>query len=156
MIDSAFAKLEEALGLNPQARLAGVNGESIPSAFNNMAEEPVKNIKPVVSGGGGKEIKWIDYKIHRAPKKGDWSKIIKSTKGGPAKYLPETDIQAFELNAWEKGISVTNGKTWKVMAFDEVIGASDGLPSKWVRVEETAGYIHGHPITIEEYTALIK
>ena len=51
---------------------------------------------------------------------------------------------------------VTTGKPWKVMEFSEEVGASGGKGSKWVRVEESGGTIHGHPITQAEYIKLTK
>ncbi|WCT56198.1 hypothetical protein PQ456_01330 [Paenibacillus kyungheensis] len=43
------------------------------------------------------------------------------------------------------------------MEFKDVIGASDGSGTKYMRVEMTNGdIIHGHPITEEEYKALLK
>jgi len=36
----------------------------------------------------------------------------------------------------------------------EVIGASEGKLSQWMRVELSAGTIHGHPISIDEFLRL--
>lgn len=58
--------------------------------------------------------------------------------------------------AWENGTDVTNGKTWKVMEFDEVIGATSGKETMYVRVEYSGGTIHGHPITLEEFNKQLK
>lgn len=85
-----------------------------------------------------------------------WKDIVKSTKSGPAKYLPDTDVEAFERSAWESGQDVTNGKTWGVMQFDHVIGASEGQETQFMRVEFSGGTIHGHPITQSEYNKLLK
>lgn len=51
---------------------------------------------------------------------------------------------------------VTNGKTWKVMELDDVIGASGGSETNYMRVEMSGGTIHGHPITKAEYLKLTK
>ncbi|MEZ4361924.1 MAG: hypothetical protein R3B48_17165 [Kofleriaceae bacterium] len=85
-----------------------------------------------------------------------WSKIVEGTKSGPAKYSPGTNIEALERSVWDKGRAATNGRSWKVMEFADDIGASGGHPSRWVRVEESAGVIHGHPITKAEYLKLLR
>ena len=85
-----------------------------------------------------------------------WNDVVKSTKNGPAKYKQGTDIEALERMVWETGTSVTNGKSWKVMEFEEEIGASGGKTSRWIRVEESAKTIHGHPITAAEFKKLTK
>ena len=42
------------------------------------------------------------------------------------------------------------------MEFDEIIGVSEGTPTRFVRVEMSANVIHGHPITEAEYKKLTK
>lgn len=64
---------------------------------------------------------------------------MKSTKSGPAKYLHGTDVEALERSVWRNGLNVTNGKTWKVMKFDKVVGASEGVETRYVRVEYSGG-----------------
>ena len=83
----------------------------------------------------------------------DW---ITSTKSGPAKHLPNIDVKALELDVRENGKLATNKKPWKVMEFDEIIGVSEGTPTRLVRVEMSANVIHGHPITEAEYKKLTK
>ena len=85
-----------------------------------------------------------------------WKDIIKSTKNGPAKYNLGTDIEVLERMVWEKGTPVTNGKTWKVMEFDDVIGAIGGAKTNYMIVEMSGGTIHGYPITKSEYLKLTK
>ena len=51
---------------------------------------------------------------------------------------------------------MTNGKTWKVKEYDEIIGACSGKETRYVRIEYSGGVIHGHPITEREYKKLIK
>lgn len=85
-----------------------------------------------------------------------WSDIRNYTKTGPAMYKPDINIEAIERYAWEYGIPTTNGKTWKVMQFDEIIGAIDGKDTKYMRIEMTQNTIHGHPITEAEYRKLLK
>ena len=60
------------------------------------------------------------------------------------------------MDAWETGTPVTNGKTWKVKEYDEIIGACSGKETRYVRIEYSGGVIHGHPITEREYKKLIK
>lgn len=86
----------------------------------------------------------------------DWPDIVKTTRSGPAKYFPGTDVEALEREIWKNGKPVTNGKTWKVQEFDQAIGASNGKASRWIRVEYSGNTIHGHPITQEEYRKLLK
>lgn len=42
------------------------------------------------------------------------------------------------------------------MEFDEIIGVSEGTPTRFVRVEVSANVIHGHPITEVEYKNSLK
>lgn len=51
---------------------------------------------------------------------------------------------------------VVTGTAWKVKELPDEIGASAGKSSRWVRVEESGGTIHGHPITEQEYKKLTK
>ncbi|WP_165073864.1 RHS repeat-associated core domain-containing protein [Paludisphaera rhizosphaerae] len=100
---------------------------------------------------------WTNYNgKHVASGKLDWKTIVKGTKNGPAKYKPGTDIEQLERMVHSQGIPATNGKPWRVMEFPDEIGASAGKPSRWVRVEESGGTIHGHPITAEEFQKLTK
>jgi len=100
---------------------------------------------------------WTSYGgKHVAPAKTPWGQVVEGTQSGPAKYAPGTDVEALERQVWEKGIPVTNGKPWRVMEFEQEIGASGGRASRWVRVEESADTIHGHPITEAEFRALTR
>lgn len=103
-------------------------------------------------------VTWTNHGYkHFPPKNMSWKEIIKSTKTGPAKYSPDiTDIEAFEREAWKSGTRVTNGKTWKVKSYDHVIGAIGGKETKYVRIENSNGTIHGHPISELEYNKLLK
>jgi Domain of unknown function (DUF4157) len=85
-----------------------------------------------------------------------WPDIVASTKNGPAKYLHGTNIEALERKVFAEGKKVTNGKNWRVMEFPNEIGASEGKSVRWMRVEESANTIHGHPITHEEYLKLLR
>ena len=102
-------------------------------------------------------VNWSSYRDkHVAPSNLSWKAIVESTKSGPAKYLPGTDIEALERSIHGSGTSVTNGKPWKVKDVGKVIGACSGKESQWVRVEESGGTIHGHPITRGEFLKLTK
>nr|WP_241488375.1 RHS repeat-associated core domain-containing protein [Winslowiella iniecta] len=103
------------------------------------------------------EPNWTNHGYkHFPPKNNSWKDILKSTKTGPAKYKPEIDIEALERSVFKDGTPVTNGKTWKVKEMDDLIGASEGKDSKWIRVEESGGTIHGHPISLAECLRLTK
>jgi len=106
-------------------------------------------------------VSWTDHGHKHVPQKGfSWKKIVKSTVQGNAKYSPFIkDIEAFERNAWETGTLVAtkgNGKTWKVKVFDFVCGAYEGKETKYMRIECSAGVIHGHPISEAKYKKLLK
>lgn len=104
-----------------------------------------------------KVVSWTSHGGKHVPNvKLPWAKIVESTKSGPAKYKPGIDIESFERRIWTEGTKVTNGKTWKVMEFPSEVGASGGKSSRWVRVEESGGTIHGHPIPYEEFLKLSR
>ena len=116
-----------------------------------------------LNGGGFKgdsktDVDWTDHGHKHFPDKNkSWKDIVKSTKDGPAKYSKDIpDIEAFERNAWETGTPTTNGKNWKVKAYDEVIGATGGKETRYIRIENSANTIHGHPISESEYLKLLR
>ncbi|MFP1814032.1 RHS repeat-associated core domain-containing protein, partial [Lonsdalea quercina] len=119
---------------------------------------PLEWVDPLgLAESGCKQPNWTPHgHKHVAPKNSSWNDIVKSTKSGPAKYKPGTDIESLERSVYKNGQPVTNGKSWKVQDMGEVIGASEGKPSQWIRVEESGGTIHGHPISQREYQRLIK
>ncbi|HLO65574.1 MAG TPA: hemagglutinin repeat-containing protein [Holophaga sp.] len=103
-----------------------------------------------------KALAWTAHKgKHIASANVPWAKIVDATRSGPAKYLPGTNIEALERMIWSEGTKV-EGKAWRVMEFAKDVGASRGKPSRWVRVEESAGTIHGHPITEAEFHGLSR
>ncbi len=105
----------------------------------------------------GQRIDWTPHGGKHVPPPGTpWPDIVASTKDGPAVYLPGTNIQALERRVWGEGTPVASGRSWKVMEFGEEFGASAGASSRWMRVEESAGTIHGHPITQGEYSSLLS
>ena len=66
------------------------------------------------------------------------------------------NIENLEREAYKNGRAVTNGKPWKVMEYPESIGASEGVSSRWIRIELSAKTIHGHPISEQEFRRLTK
>jgi hypothetical protein len=103
------------------------------------------------------DVRWDKHGYkHVAQKNMSWKDIIKSTKNGEARYMMGTNIESLERKVWGEGMLVTNGNTWKVMEFDNAIGACSGMETRFMRVEFSSGTIHGHPITEAEYKSLIK
>jgi hypothetical protein len=88
----------------------------------------------------------------------DWKDIVKSTKnGGAARYKPGIDIEAIERYAWEYGTTTKSRDSFKVMKFDDVIGANGGKETVFMRVEmNSVGEIHGHPISEQKYLDYLK
>lgn len=129
-----------------QAQKAGAKVES--TTTTTIETKPSKQ--------AGK-IEWTNHGFkHVPPKNLSWKEIVKSTKIGNAKYHPSIDIEKLERFAWENGMMCTNDKPWKVMKFDYVVGAKNGLETCYVRIECSANTIHGHPITTAEYALLLK
>ena len=87
---------------------------------------------------------------------GNSCRTINSTKSGPAKYKSGTDVENLERDAYNTGLPVTNGKSWKIKKYESEIGASEGKLSRWVRIELSARTIHGHPISESEFRKLKK
>ena len=118
--------------------------------------QPDKEHAPVETENTTKK-EWTEHGFkHFPPKNKQWKEIISTTKTGPAKYKPNLNIEKIERLAWEKGKICTNGKPWKVMEFDTIIGANGGIETNYIRVECSANMIHGHPITKAEYLRLIR
>lgn len=128
------------------------------TACENMEkEELLLKASKAKFEGTSKAVEWTNHGFkHFAPKNMSWKNVVKSTKNGPAKYLHGTDIEALERMVWEHGTDVADRKTWKVMGFDDIIGATTGKETKYMRVEFSSGTIHGHPITKSEYNKLLK
>lgn len=97
---------------------------------------------------------WTNHGFKHFPSKNlQWKDIVASTKNGAAKYHPSIEIEKLERLAWEKGIVCKNGK---VMKFDYIVGATNGIETNFVRIKYSANTIHGHPITAAEYAKLIS
>ena len=118
----------------------------------------VKQTKAKNKEGSEADVNWTDHGHKHFPGKNkSWKDIVKSTKNGPAKYSPDIkDIEAFEREAWETGTPVTNGKNWKVKKYNDIIGATGGKETQYIRIENSANIIHGHPIFESEYLKLLK
>lgn len=106
---------------------------------------------------GQKEVQWTNHGYkHVSPKNIPWKEIVKQTaeRKQHAKYKPGINIEALERKAWSEG-TLTEGRPWKVMKCDSIIGAKNGQETVYMRVEMTSNTIHGHPITFEEYKDLM-
>jgi hypothetical protein len=103
------------------------------------------------------EVDWTPHGYKHSPSKNmTWKETINSTKSGPAKYKQGVDIERMEREAYKNGVPATNGKPWKIREYETVIGASEGKPSRWIRLELSARTIHGHPISEIEFRRLTK
>src|SRR5438270_2095321 len=97
--------------------------------------------------------KFMPYPKHRAPLKArerPLSEIHQLTVRSRSLYYPEVDPKAVEETALRHGVYVSSPKpntVYKVSEFPNEIGASNGEPSKWVKVESTNAVFHGRPIT---------
>ena len=121
---------------------------------------------PAGKGGGDEgetklpfpeEVDWTPHGYKHSPSKNmTWKETINSTKSGPAKYKQGVDIERMEREAYKNGVPATNGKPWKIREYETVIGASEGKPSRWIRLELSARTIHGHPISEIEFRRLTK
>jgi hypothetical protein len=128
------------------------------AAFSEASNLGKGSLKEVTNSlQANKNLNWTNHRFKHAPHKNlSWKQIIEDTKFRDAKYSPNINIEAIERYAWEKGIPTTNNKTWKVIEFDEIIGAKSGVETKYMRVECSANTIHGHPITFQEYKRYLK
>ncbi|ANY68036.1 hypothetical protein BBD42_17315 [Paenibacillus sp. BIHB 4019] len=150
---SKFYKAVIIVGFIPDGRIVSQSGRM----FVTIMREGKEILSEVSSSVIWKNYLKHDYRTLKGYKKMTWSDIRSTTKNGAAMYKPGIDIESLERYAWENGTPTTNGKTWKVMKFSEVIGATLGKDTKYMRIESTNGdTIHGHPITEEEYKKLLK
>lgn len=125
--------------------------------FKNKHNSQSINIPEQNLSNKTNKISWTNHGFKHFPQKNlSWKQIIDNTKFSEAKYKPGINIEALERYAWEKGTPTTNNKPWKVIELDEIIGAKNGLETKYMRVECSANTIHGHPITFEEYKRYLK
>lgn len=74
---------------------------------------------------GTEELGWSPHRgKHVANSKVPWRDVVESTKHGDAKYRNDLgcSIEEFERRVWKEGTPAANGRNWRVMEFDEVIG----------------------------------
>ncbi len=127
------------------------------AALKEAAEEIIK-VGSGGNGGGSDIVSWSNHGYKHFPNKNQsWKDIVESTKSGPAKYSFDIkNVEEFERTAWDSGTPVTNGKNWRVNKYEHTIGAVNGKETVYVRIENSAGTIHGHPISEHEYNKLLK
>lgn len=127
------------------------------NGLNNLGQIAKEKFDRMFSTGSTKDVQWTNHGFKHVPSKSkSWTQIVKETATGEAKYKHGVDIEKLERLAWKEGTPVTNGKTWKVMEFKDVIGAKSGVETRFMRVENSANTIHGHPITADEFRKLTK
>ena len=100
-------------------------------------------------------IKWIDYSKHKPEYNKSCKEIVENTKGKnqPAKYHPDIDIEKVERDVWKNGIEVegnTNTRI-KIMDMGRLVGASQGVETRYIEVKYVNGEIHGRPINQQEF-----
>jgi hypothetical protein len=154
------------------AALAEKSGEKLALLKNgkyNGKQFGHKSIE-VAKGAEKSEIIWVNHGYKHIPDQNiPWKKIVESTKGnGVAKYVQGKKlpaIEALERKVWENGIPATNnsltkGKLWKLMKFDEIIGAYEGTETQYIVVKGSKNgpidVIHGHPISEKYYKDLLQ
>jgi hypothetical protein len=102
---------------------------------------------------------WADYyRKHQTPPRlrdattGDID--LETEEGRPSLYYPSVAQLEVEESVLTQGFYVRSAKRatiCKVREFGDLLGASEGQPSRWVLVEVTNGEFHGRPITRELY-----
>jgi RHS repeat-associated protein len=128
---------------------------------NTDASVWIKGNKRVDATDVTDNVKWLDHAHkHMASSNLPWKDVVKGTKHGNAKYiqnLNSNDIRELETKVWKEGIKIEqNGKSYSIMKFDDVVGASSGKETHYVQVEYSGGFIHGRPIDESRYNELIK
>ena len=76
------------------------------------------------------------------------------TRNSDSRYYPQCQQRDIEESVLREGTYVRSPKPntiYKVHEFPSDIGASNGQPSRWVKVESTNGEFHGRPIAEIEY-----
>ncbi|MBK4714726.1 MULTISPECIES: S-type pyocin domain-containing protein [Tenebrionibacter/Tenebrionicola group] len=117
---------------------------------------PLPNIPPIYVYLNENKTSFVHGHKHHAPKHKSWKEIIESTKSGPAKFRPQTDISAIDHDVWKDGINSTKKQNWKLKEFDEIVGAHGGKETRWVVTKESQGTIHSHPISETDARKLLK
>ncbi len=82
------------------------------------------------------------------------AEIDAMTRNSDSRYYPQCQQRDIEESVLREGTYVRSPKpntVYKVNEFPSDIGASNGQPSRWVKVESTSGEFHGRPIAESEY-----
>ncbi len=138
--------------VNPMKTIAKKSQKKLNTWLNKAKKHNMADLEK-----SSEKLQWTNHgRKHVSPKNKDWNDIVKSTKYGKAKYKSGINIQEIEKTTWDSGILVEKDKCWKVKKFDNIIGAKRGEATQYMRVEMSAGTIHGHPITEAEYKNLTK
>jgi hypothetical protein len=94
------------------------------------------------------------YRKHRPPEGLSWQQIVDNTKNGNALYcITEADQRQAEAECLMNGplLREIKNKRMFFMEMDQVIGASEGVETKFIYVEWlVSGECHGRPITEQE------
>jgi len=97
------------------------------------------------------------YRKHQTPpsyRDSPRAEIDALTLNADSLYYPGCSQREIEEMVLTSGNYVRSPKpktVYKVNEFPADIGASNGQPSRWVKVESTNGEFHGRPIAEEEY-----
>ena len=146
-------------GSDPEVALPGGGSVSASEGPTMQAHSTQK-----VQGGNNssateiasKQPKWIRYDDKHKPFKNmQWKDVVQYTKSGHAKYKPGINIESVEINAWLNGIEVL-GKPFKIFECDIIIGAKNGIETKYMVVKNSANTLHGHPLTPQEFFKYMK
>lgn len=106
--------------------------------------------------------KFKDYPKHHSPpayRDLPVSDIDAMTQNADSRYYPTSDQRSVEDVVLRDGTYARTAKPntiYKVNEFPMDVGASDGRPSRWVKVESTNGEYHGRPISEQEYRKLMN
>ena len=142
-------------------------GSGLSGNNNNKGPQSPKEVGTIGAGVAkkgieeiekNKKIQWTPHIHKHVPEKNmTWKDVVKLTKnGGPAKYKHDIDnIEQLERMVWGKDIRCKNG-SYRVIKFDRVIGAFDGVETNYMVVKNSANTIHGHPISLAEYLKYLK
>ena len=109
-----------------------------------------------------KNWRFFAYRKHESPpsfRSKATAEIDRLTLNSISRYYPQFRPEDLERLVVASGVYVQSPKPHKMLKiheFDEVIGACDGEPSKWLKVEVTSGEFHGRPITHAQYERFLS
>ena len=101
--------------------------------------------------------KFKQYPKHHTPRAyrdRPLAEIDAMTRNSDSRYYPQCQQRDIEESVLREGSYVRSPKAntvYKVNEFPSDIGASNGQPSRWVKVESTNSEFHGRPIAESEY-----